>query len=106
MVIIITKYLKSYLKGVLLTVVINVKIQKINNYYEITNSIGSIQFSQEKWEDLYYSVPLSTGNFHRLLQDNICSDTESRLLLRKMLDVEDENVLDDLQKQIQNMPLS
>ena len=82
------------------------EICKINDSsYILKNTAGSILFSKEKWEDLYYSVPLPQGHFHRLLQDNICSTKQERILLRQMLEADSDNVLETLQEQIQNMSI-
>lgn len=84
------------------------KIEKIvGNQYQISEGEQKIVFSREKFEDLYYAVPLNQTSFLRLLLDDICDSTESRHTLNKMLDKSGERsaVLERLQKQIENMQL-
>ena len=73
--------------------------------YSIGREDKKIVFSKEKFEDLYYAVPLSSGHFLRLLQDNICSCPEERHLMNDLLDSGDDrgNILERLQQQIQEM---
>lgn len=82
------------------------KISRVSeNQYEIRDGEERVVFSREKFEDLYYAVPLNQTSFLRLLLDNVCQSTEERHLINGMLDRASERsvVLDDLQKQIQNM---
>lgn len=84
------------------------KIEKINdNMYQISQNNQKIKFSRNKFEDLYYAVPVSTTALIRLLQDNICSNTQERICLNEMLQNCSDRLaeLADLQKQIQNMKL-
>lgn len=82
------------------------KIAKISaDVYEIQDGKDKIRFSKEKFEDLYYAVPLNVSHFLRLLQDEICSQASERHTLNGMLkNIEKrEEILLDLQKQIQDM---
>jgi hypothetical protein len=84
------------------------QISKVTeNLYEISDGEEKISFSREKFEDLYYAVPVNTTAFLRLLQDNICANVQERHTLNRMLDKKEERVasLEDLQKQIQRMTL-
>ncbi len=83
-----------------------VKIEKISeDIYEIKDNTNKIGFPKEKFEDLYYAVPLNSSNFLRLLQDHICTNAQERHMLNNMLNITGDRgqVLDDLQKQIQEM---
>lgn len=82
------------------------KITKISeNQYEIGDGEHKILFSKEKFEDLYYAVPLNQTAFLRLLLDNICENNEQRHIVNTMLDKTGERsaLLEDLQQQIQNI---
>jgi hypothetical protein len=81
-------------------------LEKINDQlYRITDGERSVEFSKEKFEDLYYAVPVNNTAFLRLLLDNICEDATGRHTINTMLDQHSERsaVLDKLQKQIQAM---
>ena len=83
-----------------------VKIEKISqDIYELKDNTNTISFPKEKFEDLYYAVPLNSSNFLRLLQDHICTNSEQRHILNHMLNSTGDRgqVLDDLQKQIQEI---
>ena len=74
--------------------------------YSIGREDKKIFFSKDKFEDLYYAVPLSSGHFLRLLQDNICSCSKERHLLNDLLESKDPSegdILESLQQQIQEM---
>lgn len=82
------------------------KIAKISDHqYEIGDGESRIVFSRQKFEDLYYAVPLNQTSFLRLLLDNVCGSNEDRHLIHGMLDRAGERsvVLEDLQTQIQKM---
>ncbi len=84
------------------------QIKKISEQiYSLNSGQLSIKFSKEKFEDLYYAVPVSNTAFLRLLQDNICANTEERLKLNEMMQTSGDKIqiLDTLQKQIQGMKL-
>lgn len=84
------------------------KIEKLNdNLYQISQDQKTIQFPRSKFEDLYYAVPVSTTSLIRLLQDNICNNTQERHCLNQMLQSCGDRImaLDELQKQIQSMKL-
>ncbi|NUM33737.1 MAG: hypothetical protein HUU50_04305 [Candidatus Brocadiae bacterium] len=83
-----------------------VKIEKFSqDIYQIKDNNNTICFPKEKFEDLYYAVPLNSSNFLRLLQDHICTNSQERHTLNSMLDIEGDRgqILDNLQKQIQEM---
>ena len=73
--------------------------------YRITDGKNHINFSREKFEDLYYAVPLNPTYFLRLLQDNICQNAQQRHLLNAMLENAGAEILDQLQKQIAEIQL-
>ena len=84
------------------------RIVKIDdNRYDICDEGDRIAFSKEKFEDLYYAVPLNSTSFLRLLQDNICQNAQERHLLNHMLERSGDPsaMLEQMQKQIQCMQL-
>ena len=82
------------------------KIVKISDeQYQLTDGKSQICFSRAKFEDLYYAVPLNPSYFLRLLQDNICQDSQQRHLLNTMLENAGIEILDQLQKQIAEIQL-
>ncbi len=46
--------------------------------YRISGAGRSVEFDREKFEDLFYAVPVNTTAFYRLLVDNICSTKAER----------------------------
>lgn len=87
------------------------KLSKISsNQYRIEDSEDNklgIVFPREKFEDLYYAIPLNTTALLRLLLDNVCSSTEERQVVNAILEKSGQPtaVLEDLQQQIQRMEL-
>ena len=80
------------------------KIEKISEEkYQLSDGKDKIIFSKEKFEDLYYAVPINTTAFLRLLLENICASIEERQKVNAMLEKVDEksSMLEELQKQIQ-----
>ncbi|MEK7486587.1 MAG: hypothetical protein AABZ60_19875 [Planctomycetota bacterium] len=83
-----------------------VRIEKRSeNQYYLTNGSLSVEFDKEKFEDLYYAVPLNNTGFLRLLLDNISQNDDHRHTINKMLDATPSRnqTLKALQEQIQKM---
>lgn len=83
-----------------------VRIEKRSeNQYCITDGTLSVAFDKEKFEDLYYAVPLNNTGFLRLLLDNISQNDEHRHTINKMLDATPSRnqTLKTIQDQIQKM---
>lgn len=77
--------------------------QVAEKQYELTNGELKIGFGYQKFEDLYYAVPINNTAFLRLLQDEVCETAEERHTLNAMLTrAKDRSAaLDSLQQQIQ-----
>jgi hypothetical protein len=87
--------------------VTQVRIEKISDdLYHLTNGTQKVEFNKEKFEDLYYAVPVNNTGFLRLLLDNISQTDEHRHSINKMLEATPSRTesLKALQDQIQKMP--
>lgn len=83
-----------------------VHIEKLaEDLYRVTNGEFSVEFNKEKFEDLYYAVPLNNTGFLRLLLDDVSQSDADRLQINKMLDATESRnqALKALQEQIQKM---
>ncbi len=84
------------------------EIKKLNQtQYLIFHQNDKLVISRAKFEDLYYAVPLNDNAFLRLLQDEICTSREERLILNQMLQNSGDKLktLAQLQQQIQTLGL-
>lgn len=83
-----------------------IRIEKVSDdHYKLTNGEFTVDFNKEKFEDLYYAVPLNNTGFLRLLLDNVSQSDDHRLDINKMLDATESRnkALKELQEQIQGM---
>ncbi len=79
-----------------------VNIEKISeDEYRISVDSKFISFNKEKFEDLYYAVPVEEAIFLRLLLDNVCQSNEEIKFINE--EVADKGALNELQEKIQAM---
>ena len=81
-----------------------VRFEKTEGGYSISDGERSLFVPDEKFPDLYFSVPIAPTYFFRLLTDDILQTDEDRHTLREMLDAAGLTAaLDSIMEEIQQM---
>ena len=63
------------------------KIEKLEeDHYRISAAGQTIDFDKERYEDLFYAVPLDTTSFYRLLTESVCETDDDRKTMVSMIE--------------------
>jgi hypothetical protein len=71
----------------------------------LTDGQGSIELSRDRYEDIYYALPLETGLLFRLLNDTVLQTPAERETLKQMIERAGglENALGVLQESLKQL---
>jgi hypothetical protein len=78
-------------------------IEKLSQgQYRISDGNARVDFDKERYEDLFYAVPVDTTAFYRLLTESVCETDDERKAMVGMIEGlgDMEKGLQDLQEQI------
>ncbi|MCI0341941.1 MAG: hypothetical protein L0216_12470 [Planctomycetales bacterium] len=75
--------------------------------YRISGSGRAVDFDREKFEDLFYAVPVNTTAFYRLLVDNVCATKAEREAMAALVsgEADKEKALVAVQEKIKKLGL-
>jgi len=75
------------------------KIEKLGeDLYRISTAENTIDFDKERYEDLFYAVPLDTTSFYRLLTESVCESEDQRKVMVSMI-----QSLDDMESGLKGL---
>lgn len=63
------------------------KIEKTpEGAYRISDAARAVSLDRERYEDLFYAVPVDTTSFYRLLTESVCETDEDRAAMVSMIE--------------------
>lgn len=73
--------------------------------FRIFDGSDSLTLSKERYEDIFFSIPLANGTLFRLMNDTILETPEARGALKRMIDRAGgiDAALEKLQKDVQGL---